>query len=58
MHYLDRGIWLFLSGYSHYKAGHLPEGGGVLDQSATFLQATEILGGAIARLTDGGKKDS
>lgn len=34
--------------FSHYRQGHYPVAGGLLDQSALFLQAVEIIEGEIA----------
>ena len=43
--------------YGHYKQGHLPVAGGLLDQSATFLRAMSIIGGEIDR-QDGIRRDA
>ena len=40
---LDVESMQLLSLYKHYKNGLLPVGGGLLDQSAQYLEAMEII---------------
>jgi hypothetical protein len=49
---LDEQIWGFLSYFSHYQTGLLPEAGGIADQPAVFLLAAAYLNNEIARLKD------
>jgi hypothetical protein len=36
--------------YPHYKNSILPKSGGLLDQSATFIEAVGVIDGVIRRL--------
>jgi hypothetical protein len=47
--FIDRQTGLINTAYPHYKNGYLPCAGGLLDQSATFLDAINIVDRTINR---------
>lgn len=42
--------WAWIRMYKHYKAGYLVAGGGLLDQSAAYLEAMEVIASEVAKL--------
>ncbi len=48
------GLEDFLLAYHYYRAGFLPESGGIEDQPVTFLEAARVMDAEIAsNLADG-----
>lgn len=51
-HRLDDGDLQMVTVWAQYRQGHLPDAGGVLDQSAAMLEALGIMEDAAARILD------
>lgn len=47
-----RWTWLWIKWYGHYKNHLLPVAGGILDQSAKYVEAMEIIDVAIGKIRE------